>query len=587
MVRCGPVVSLPVRKSVIAAAFLFAFAAPRLCAQPAPELATPLAPKQLVTAQRFMVVAAHPLAARAGYDVLKRGGSAVDAAIAGQLVLNLVEPQSSGIGGGGFLLHYTVRGSKLDAYDGRETAPAAAKPDRFLGSAGRPLDWPAAVVSGKSVGVPGLLRLLERAHRRHGKLAWAELFEPAIRLAEQGFPISPRLHALVAADRFLRLDESARRYFYLPDGAAKPTGTVLKNPEFAAVLKRVSSGGADAFYRGEIARDIAVAVRNHKRSPGDLVEADLSAYAAKEREPLCGAYRRWKVCGMPPPSSGGFAVLQILKILERFDLHVWRPDSVQAVHLFAEAGRLAYADRNLYIADPEFVSAPLAALLDSRYLDSRAKLIDPKRSMGRAQAGDPAGIAAGLGSAEPLELPATTHVSVVDADGNAVAMTTSIEAAFGNRQMVRGFLLNNQLTDFSWAPEEGGKPVANRVEAKKRPRSSMAPTMVFDEKGKLYMVIGSPGGHSIINYVALTLVGVLDWNMDIQKAIGAPRMGSRNGPTELEQGTKLERLAPELERMGHSVRIRPETSGLHGIVRTPSGWAGGADPRREGVALGD
>jgi gamma-glutamyltranspeptidase/glutathione hydrolase len=290
---------------------------------------------------------------------------------------------------------------------------------------------------------------------------------------------------------------------------------------------------------------------------------------------------------MPPPSSGGFAVLQILKILERFDLHAWRPDSVQAVHLFAEAGRLAYADRNLYIADPEFVSAPLAALLDSRYLDSRAKLIDPKRSMGRAHAGDPAGIAAGLGSAEPLELPATTHVSVVDADGNAVAMTTSIEAAFGNRQMVRGFLLNNQLTDFSWAPEEGGKPVANRVEAKKRPRSSMAPTMVFDEKGKLYMVIGSPGGHSIINYVALTLVGVLDWNMDIQKAIGAPRMGSRNGPTELEQGTKLERLAPELERMGHSVRIRPETSGLHGIVRTPSGWAGGADPRREGVALGD
>ena len=534
-----------------------------------------------------MVVAAHPLASRAGYDAIKRGGSAVDAAIVAQLVLNLVEPQSSGIGGGGFLLHYAGREGLLSAYDGRETAPAAAKPDRFLDANGRPLDWPAAVASGKSVGVPGLLRLLELAHRRHGRLAWAELFEPAIRLAEQGFPISPRLHALVAADRFLRLDENARRYFYLPEGSAKPAGTLLQNPEFAAVLKRVASGGTDAFYRGEIAREITAAVRKHRRAQGDLDEGDLSAYGAKVREPLCGAYRRWKVCGMPPPSSGGFAVLQILKILERFDLHALRPDSVQAVHLFAEAGRLAYADRNLYIADPDFVAAPLAALLGPRYLDSRAKLIDPRRSMGRARAGDPARIAASFGLTEPLELPATTHISVVDAEGNAVAMTTSIEAAFGNRQMVRGFLLNNQLTDFSWAPEEGGVPVANRVEAKKRPRSSMAPTIVFDEKGRLYAVIGSPGGHSIINYVAQTLVGVLDWNMDIQKAIGAPHMGSRNGPTELEQGTKLEPLAPELERMGHAVRIRPETSGLHGIVRIPSGWTGGADPRREGLALGD
>jgi gamma-glutamyltranspeptidase/glutathione hydrolase len=290
---------------------------------------------------------------------------------------------------------------------------------------------------------------------------------------------------------------------------------------------------------------------------------------------------------MPPPSSGGFAVLQILKILERFDLRALQPDSAQAVHLFAEAGRLAYADRNLYIADPDFVQMPLAALLESPYLASRAKLIAPGRSMGRARAGSPAGVSASHGLAEPLELPATTHVSIVDAEGNAVALTASVEAAFGNRQMVRGFFLNNELTDFSWEPEEGGKPVANRVEARKRPRSSMAPTLVFDEKGKLFMVIGSPGGHSIINYVALTLVNVLDWNMDIQKAIDAPRMGSRNGPTELERGTKLDRLAPELERMGHSVRIRADASGLHGIVRTPEGWAGGADPRREGVALGD
>jgi len=586
VIRCGNV-NRPLQLFAAAVLSGVFFAAPFLHAQELPEPATAVVPKQLVTSQRFMVVAAHPLAARAGYDAIRRGGSAVDAALAAQLVLNLVEPQSSGIGGGGFLLHYAAREAKLEAYDGRETAPAAAKPGRFLGSDGRPLDWPAVVISGKSVGVPGLLRLLELAHRRHGRLPWAQLFQPAIRLAQEGFPISPRLHALIAADRFLPLDGKARRYFYLPDGKPKPAGTLLKNPEFAAVLRRIAAGGADAFYRGEIARELAAAVRSHKRSAGDLVEADLSAYSAKRREPLCGAYRRWKVCGMPPPSSGGFAVLQMLGILERFDLRAVQPDSAQAVHFFAEAGRLAYADRNLYIADPDFVAAPLAALLESRYLESRAKLIAPGHSMGRARAGDPAGVSANLGLAEPLELPATTHVSVVDAEGNAVAMTTSIEAAFGNRQMVRGFFLNNELTDFSWAPEEDGKPVANRVEAKKRPRSSMAPTMVFDEKGKLHMVIGSPGGHSIINYVALTLVNVLDWNMDIQKAIDAPRTGSRNGPTELERGTKLERLAPELERMRHAVRIRAEASGLHGIVRTPAGWAGGADPRREGVALGD
>jgi gamma-glutamyltranspeptidase/glutathione hydrolase len=542
---------------------------------------------QPVTAKRFMVVAANPLAATTGYEVLKRGGSAVDAAIATELVLGLVEPQSSGIGGGAFLLYYDAKRSALAAYDGRETAPAAAKPDRFLGADRKPLAWPAAVISGKSAGVPGLLRMLELAHREHGKLPWAELFQPAIALAERGFPISPRLHALVAADSYLAEDENARRYFFLPDGSAKPAGTLLKNPELAAVLKRVADKGAVAFYKGAIARDVVAAVRGRKRSPGDLSEADFSAYDAEERVPLCGRYRSWKVCGMPPPSSGGFAVLQILRILAHFDLRAIKRGSVEAVHLFAEAGRLAYADRNLYIADPAFVSAPLAELLDPSYLASRAKLIDPRRSMGRAQAGDPARASARLGLAEPVELPSTTHVSVVDADGNAVALTASIEAAFGNRQMVHGFLLNNELTDFSWEPEERGRPVANRVEGGKRPRSSMAPTLVFDDQGKLFMVVGSPGGHSIINYVAETLVNVLDWGMDIQSAIAAPRFGSRNGPTELEKGTALEKLAPELERMGHSVRIRAEASGLHGIVRTKDGWAGGADPRREGVALGD
>jgi gamma-glutamyltranspeptidase/glutathione hydrolase len=573
-------------RSAFAAVGVF-LAASSLCAQPAPEPATGITPKQLVTAQHFMVVAAHPLAARAGADILKRGGSALDAAIATELVLNLVEPQSSGIGGGAFLLHFAARAGRLDAYDGRETAPAAARPERFLAASGKPLDWPEAIVSGRSAGVPGLLRLFELAHAKHGRLAWAELFAPAIGLAESGFPVSARLHALLAAEKFLARDDAARRYFYLADGQAKSAGTLLRNPEFAAVLKAVAARGADAFYRGAIARDIAAAVRGRKVSPGDLAEADFAAYSAKSREPLCGAYRKWKVCGMPPPSSGGFAVLQILRILEGFDLRNVGPDSAQAVHLFSEAGRLAYADRNRYIADPDFVAAPLAALLDARYLSARARLIDPKRSMGRAQSGVPEGVRASFGLAEPLELLSTTHVSVVDAEGNAVALTASIESAFGNRQMVRGFLLNNELTDFSWVPEEGGKPVANRVEGGKRPRSSMAPTMVFDETGKLVMVIGSPGGHSIINYVARTLVNVLDWGMDIQQAIASPRMGSRNGPTELEEGTALEKLAPELQRMGHSVRIRPEASGLHGILRTRDGWTGGADPRREGVAVGE
>ncbi|HEY6240794.1 MAG TPA: gamma-glutamyltransferase, partial [Burkholderiales bacterium] len=388
MIRCRSVFHFARKSGAVTAALLFACFPTWPCAQPAPELATGTAPKSLVTARRFMVVAAHPLAARAGVDAIRRGGSAVDAAIATELVLGLVEPQSSGLGGGGFLLYYSAREAKLEAYDGRETAPARAKPGRFLGADGRPLDWPGAAISGKSVGVPGLLRLLELAHRKHGKLRWAALFEPAIQLAQEGFPISPRLNALVAADRFLPLDANARRYFYLPDGKPKPAGTLLRNPEYAAVLKRVAVGGAGAFYRGEIARDIAAAVRGHKRTPGDLVESDFAAYSAKQREPLCGAYRRWKVCGMPPPSSGGFAVLQILEILERFDLRAVQPDSLRAVHLFAEAGRLAYADRNFYIADPEFVAAPLAALLDPRYLASRAKLIDPAHSMGRARAGN-------------------------------------------------------------------------------------------------------------------------------------------------------------------------------------------------------
>jgi gamma-glutamyltranspeptidase / glutathione hydrolase len=573
----------------VVAAFLCMFA-PLAAAQPAPdrppEPFTGFQPKAAVRAERFLVVTAHPLASRAGYDVIKLGGNALDAAIAAAMVLNLVEPQSSGIGGGGFLLYWSQKDAKVSAWDGRETAPAAATPGRFLGGSGKPVSWPDAIVSGKSVGVPGLLRMLEAAHRRHGRLAWSDLFRPAIRLAEDGFPISPRLHALLAADRFLAEDDDARRYFYLPGGKPKPAGTTLKNPELAEVLRKVAARGASAFYAGAVARDISAAVRAHKRTPGDLAEADLAAYAAVEREPLCGPYREWRICGMPPPSSGGFAVLQLLGVLEHFEMRKLAPASLEAVHLFAEAGRLAYADRDAYVADPGFVAVPLAPLLEPRYLAARARLVDRSRSMGRASAGSPPGVPA-FGAADALELPSTSHVSIVDREGNAVALTASIESAFGNRQMVHGFLLNNELTDFSWQPEADGRPVANRVEPRKRPRSSMAPTLVFDADGRLALVIGSPGGHSIINYVAKTLVGVLDWGLDVQEAVALPNFGSRNGPTDLELGTPVEKLAPALRRMGHPVRVRPETSGLHGIERAPGGWVGGADPRREGRALGE
>jgi gamma-glutamyltranspeptidase/glutathione hydrolase len=573
----------------LAALAVSALVSIHVAAQPAPdaapEPATGFTPKSPVYAKRFLVVAANPLAARAGFGILKRGGNALDAAIATALVLNLVEPQSSGIGGGGFLLFWSAKDAKLTAYDGRETAPAAAKPDRFLDASGRPLAWPDAVASGRSVGVPGLLRMLELAHKRHGKLAWASLFEPAIRAAEEGFAISPRLRALVAGDRLLAQDDAARRYFFSPDGGAKPVGAILKNPELAQVLRRVASQGADAFYRGDIARDIAAAVRAHRR-PGDLAESDLAGYEAKERAPICAAYRVWKICGVPPPSAGGSTVLELLGILERFDMGKLAPGSLEAVHLFAEAGRLAYADRNAYIADPDFVAPPLAGLLAPAYLNARAHLIDRNRSMRQARPGAPEGAPA-LAAAEAPELPSTTHLSVVDADGNGVALTASIESAFGNRQMVRGFLLNNQLTDFSWLPQADGRTVANRVQPGKRPRSSIAPTAVFDRDARLLLLIGSPGGHSIINYVAEALVGVLDWRLDVQEAVSLPHFGSRNGPTELERGTPLEVLAPRLREMGHEVRIRDEPSGLHAILRTREGWEGGADPRREGEAIGE
>lgn len=540
------------------------------------------------TAKRHMVAAAHPLAVDAGLAMLRRGGSAIDAAVAVQMVLTLVEPQSSGLGGGAFIVHYSAAGKAATTYDGRETAPAAATPERFLGPDGKPLPFRQAVAGGLSVGVPGVLRALELAHKSHGKLAWADLFQPAIELARQGFPVSPRLSAALADEKALRDDAAARAYFYAPVGTAWPAGHVLKNPDLARTLDVVARGGADAFYRGPLAQRIAATVRGAAKNPGDLTEADLAAYRAKERPAVCGPYRVWVVCGMGPPSSGGLTVLQILGLVQRFDLKAMGPMSAEAVHVIAEAMRLAYADRGLYMADGDFVKVPVKGLVDPAYLSERAKLIAPGKAMEKVDPGEPPGREARLwGRDASPELPSTSHIAVVDASGNAATMTTTIEDAFGARLMVDGFLLNNELTDFSFRPVDDGKPVANRVEGLKRPRSSMSPTLVFDRDGKLLLALGSPGGSAIINYVAKALIGVLDWGLDVQAAIDLPNFGNRGGPTELEKGTSAEALKPALEAMGHKIAVIPFVSGLQGIALGNAGLAGGADPRREGVARGD
>ncbi|WP_425337633.1 gamma-glutamyltransferase [Pusillimonas caeni] len=550
-----------------------------------PEGSSGYAEKPLVRAERFMVASANPLASEAGYDMLRQGGSAIDAAIATQLVLNLTEPQSSGIGGGAFIVYYDSATQQLKVYDGRETAPSSAQPARFMRD-GRTLSYGAAVNSGLSVGVPGVLRAMELAHKRQGKLPWSELFKPAIRLAEQGFRVSPRLHKLVSENKALASQGAAAAYFLDERGRPWPVGHVLKNPDFAEVLRRVAKQGADAFYTGAIARGIVAAVRAHE-TPGDMTLADLSRYRAKEREPLCGTYRLYRVCGVPPPSAGVLGVLQMLGMLEQFPMSQFAPLGLEAVHYFSEAGRLAYADRDFYVADPDFVDVPAKALIDPAYLQARAALIDPDRSMGVAPPGDPVSRLASLGRDNALEIPSTSHIVVVDAEGDMLSMTTTIESAFGSKIFVHGFLLNNQLTDFSHNPVDAqGRLVANRVEGGKRPRSTMAPIIVFRD-AKPYMAIGSPGGSAIMNYVAQTLVGVIDWKLDIQQAVSLPHYGSRNKQTELERGTPLEKLAQPLRAMGHDVSVHEFPSGLQGIVIDEHGLSGGADPRREGKVLGD
>ncbi|MGB8274982.1 MAG: gamma-glutamyltransferase, partial [Alphaproteobacteria bacterium] len=535
----------------------------------------------------FMAAAANPLAAEAGRDILARGGTALDAAVAMQMVLALVEPQSSGIGGGGFLLYFDAESRQVFAYDGRETAPAAARPDMFLRPDGAPKAFYEAAVGGLAVGVPGVLAMLETAHRSHGRLPWADLFAPAIRLAEQGFVVSPRLHRLIAADRYLRQTPEGAAYFYRPDGTARAAGERLTNKPLANVLRLVAFQGSSAFYTGKIAADMVDAITHAPVNPGRMTLADLAGYRAQAREAVCRPYRSYRVCGMPPPSSGGVAVLQSLGILENFDLPALPPESLDAVHLIAEASRLAFADRNRYLADPDFGTVPVEALLDRDYLAQRARTIPPTQDMGAAEPGRlPASATPDYAPGPTHDVPSTSHMSAVDRYGNAVAFTTSIENGFGSRLMVDGFLLNNQLTDFAFVPEVDGRPVANAPAPLKRPLSSMAPTLVLDHDRQFVLSVGSPGGPRIIGYVLKTLIANLDWRLDIERAIALPNFLNRNGATELEAGTDLTAFKNELEAMGHTVEIRELTSGLQGIAATSpgsgAGYEGGADPRREG-----
>lgn len=541
-----------------------------------------------------MVVAANPYAAKAGLEILNKGGSAVDAAIAVETVLSLVEPQSSGIGGGGFMLHFDPTGAvdnQLAFYDGRETAPMEAGPDLFKEITDREgytnLE---AVFGGRSVGTPGVLAMLKMAHDNHGVLPWAEVFEPAIRIAQQGFIVSPRLERYITIDTVLMKIPAARDYFYDKNGDPWKAGHLLKNPKHEAVLRRIANEGIDAFYKGELAEKIVDAVRNAPFNPGLLALSDLENYQAKQRDVLCGPFRIYKVCSISSPSSGGSTTIAALGMLKEYDLGEMEPHSPEAYHLMLEAERLAYADRNQFSGDSDFVYVPIHGMIDPDYLAERAKLIDPNKSMGIAEHGNPPtdrDAPLELGADASLEIPSTTHFVIIDKWGHAVSMTATVESFFGSRVMVEGFMLNNELTDFSLLPVVDGKLVNNRVQPGKRPRSTMSPTITFDNENRPVLVVGSPGGSNIIDYVTQTIINVLDWDMNIQDAINQPHVLNKNGPTLVEEGTSAEALMEPLRALGHEVNAAVLMSGLHGIrikyandnERT---LEGGADPRREG-----
>ncbi|WP_312403285.1 gamma-glutamyltransferase [Rhizobium sp.] len=555
-----------------------------------PEGATGKTSASRVEATDFMVAAANPLAAQAGREILANGGNAIDAMVAVQAVLGLVEPQSSGLGGGAFLVYYDASAKRLTTFDARETAPMEATPKLFLDDAGQPLKFMDAVVGGRSVGTPGTVRLLEDVQIRYGQQSWPALWKPAAKLARDGFAVSPRLASMIAAEGdALKRYDGARNYFFDQAGAPLKAGHILKNPEYAKTIEAIATGGADAFYRGPIAEDIVKTVRGARDNPGVLSPIDLATYHIKEREPVCFAYRALDICGMGPPSSGGIAIGQMLGVAENFDLKALGPENVESWRIIGDAQRLAFADRERYVADTDFQPLPIKGLLEKTYLGERAKLLDGDKALAKdaVKAGVPEwDHAMLLGRDTAIELPSTSHFVIVDKKGNVVSMTTTIENGFGSRLMTHGFLLNNELTDFSFKTHDGAFAIANRVEPGKRPRSSMAPTIVMKDDKPL-LALGSPGGSQIIGYVAQALIAYIDWGMPVEQIVAQPHLINRFGTYDIEAGTTAEKFGEPLKALGYEVKPVEMTSGLHAIEITGNGLVGSADPRREGVALGE
>ncbi|OEF23067.1 gamma-glutamyltransferase [Aliivibrio logei] len=552
----------------------------------APEAATGLTQQNLVEGKEWMIASANPYASEAGAEILRKGGNAIDAMVATQLVLGLVEPQSSGIGGGAFLVYWDAKKKALTTFDGRETAPLEVTPQLFQDDKGQPLKFYDAVVGGRSVGTPGTIKLMWDTHQKLGKLDWKTLFEPAIKLAKDGFTVSPRLATLVKNDQeYLQRSPAAKTYFFNQDGSPITAGQDLKNPDYAKTLQAISDNGAVAFYQGDIAKRIVNTVRNETANPGVLNLIDFTAYQVKEREPVCAPYRQYSICGMGPPSSGALTLGQILGMLSHYPLSDMGKDDVQSWKLLGDASRLAFADRGKYMADSDYVPMPTQGLLDNDYLKKRAELLKGKEALTETSAGSPPwSHAHNYALDEAIELPSTSHFSIVDKDRNVVSITTTIENGFGSRLMVGGFLLNNELTDFSFRSQVDGVPIANRIEPGKRPRSSMAPTIVM-ENNKPYMAIGSPGGSQIIGYVAKTLVAHLDWDLNLQQAIDLPNMNNRFGAFEIEKDTAAEAWCPKLEKLGFTIQVKELNSGVQAIKLQGDSLIGAADPRREGKVI--
>lgn len=575
----------------VAAAILLA-----ACAQPqkplqtavkeshAPEQGTGLTAQKLVEAKEFMAASANPWATQAGYEVLKRGGSAADALVAMQTTLSLTEPQSSGLGGGAFLVYWDNQTKKLTTFDARETAPKAATPELFLDEQGKPLEFMAAVVGGRSVGVPGVPKLLEDVHKRYGKLAWGSLFDFPVKLAEEGFEVSPRMAKSIEqnAQSLARYPQTAA--YFLPEGKPLAAGTLLKNQPFAQSVRLLAKEGSAPFYHGKPAQEMVKTITGAVDNPGQITLADFKNYRVIERTPVCAPYREFEICGMGAPSSGGIALGQIFGILQQQNLNAMGAENIHSWRWLGEASRVAFADRDRYVADPDFVNVPLKALLNQDYLKQRADAVRAsEKAAEKVEAGQ---FNAKYAQGRAPELPSTSHISIVDKYGNVTSMTTSIENAFGSTLMANGYLLNNELTDFAFNPAANGQTVANSVAGGKRPRSSMAPTIVM-KNGEPYMAVGSPGGSRIIGYVAKTLVAHIDWGMDIQTAISLPNMLNRGSAYEIEQDTAAAGKAAALEQLGYKVQVRDLNSGVQGIVIGKNGLQGGADPRREGKVMGD